>query len=151
MSESTMRSKVIQTLKPLNAFAVENPCLPGTPDVNFSEGWIELKWLRAWPKRASTIVKLPHYTKEQRIWAFKRRKIGGQAWFLLQVRREWLLLDAAVAGLIVNYATRQELISHATAYFASGLPEEDLILLLLSEQEAFQIDQNQMARLKELK
>lgn len=149
MSESMMRTNVVKALAPLNAMAVENPCLPGTPDVNYVEGWIELKWLRSWPKQAKTIVRLPHYTQQQRVWAFRRRRMGGQAWFLLQCRREWILLDAATAALIVNHATKQELIENAVAYFSTGLPAQDLVNLLLVQQEAYTFTAEEFKQLRE--
>lgn len=149
MSESTMRKSVVRALAPLNAIAVENPCLPGTPDVNYIEGWIELKWLRSWPKNEDTIVRLDHYTPQQRAWAFRRRKAGGQAWFLLQCRREWILMDAAVAALTVNHSTKVELIANATAYFSSGLSEQDLVDLLMVQQEPYTFTPEEFALLRE--
>lgn len=125
-----MRNKVVKALKLLDAMAVENQVRPGTPDVNYIEGWIELKWLRAWPKRPETIVQIEHFTKQQRVWHFQRRRAGGQSWFLLQVRREWLLIDGALAALIVNKATRQELIGNTTVYWSSGLCGPDLVKML---------------------
>jgi hypothetical protein len=140
MSERTMRTKLVNALKPLDAMAVENPCLPGTPDVNYIEGWIELKWLPKWPKRDVTKVRIPHYTKQQRVWHFKRRRAGGQSWLLLQVRREWLLFDGAVAALVLGHATKKELISAAEAYWNAGLPAQDLVDLLSEEQPPFTFD-----------
>jgi hypothetical protein len=107
-----MRQRVVRELRSLNAIAVENPVLPGTPDVNYVEGWIELKWLRSWPSRGG-IVTIPHFTPQQRVWHYRRRKAGGQSWFLLQCRREWILLDGAVAAMVVNKSTREELIEAA--------------------------------------
>ena len=149
MSESTMRTNVVRALAPLNAMAVENPCLPGTPDVNYVEGWIELKWLRSWPVRPDTIVRLEHYTVQQKVWAFRRRKVGGQCWFLLQVRREWILLDGAVAAFVVNRTTKRELIEHATAYFSAGLPPADLVDLLLVGQKPYNFTPDEFAQLRE--
>jgi len=129
--------------------AVENPCQPGTPDVNYVEGWIELKWLRAWPVNPETPVRLEHYTKQQKIWAYRRRRVGGQCWFLLQCGREWLLLDGVDAAMHVNKATRQELIQVATAYFSDGLPADDLVTLLGQRQEAFVPTESDIAKLRE--
>ena len=71
MSESNMRGQVCDVLRSLDAISVENPAYPGTPDVNFVEGWVELKWIRAWPAREKTVVKIDHYTQQQRVWLFK--------------------------------------------------------------------------------
>jgi len=149
MSEARMRKKVVKALKPLHAIAVENPCLPGTPDVNHTEGWIELKWLRSWPSKPETPVRLDHYTAPQKIWAYQRRRAGGQCWFLLQCGREWLLLDGIVAAMHVNQATKQELIQVATAYYSSGLSGEDLVKLLRQRQSAFRPTPAEIARFRE--
>lgn len=149
MSESGMRGKVVKALKPLHAIAVENPCLPGTPDVNFIEGWVELKWIRTWPKGADTVVRLDHYTPQQKLWAYLRRRAGGQCWFLLQCGREWLLLDGVVAAQYVNKATKAELIAASTAYFSDGLQDSDLVELLSMRQPAFTPSQEEIARLRE--
>ena len=67
MSERRMRKNVCDWLKDYDAFAVENPANPGTPDVSYVEGWIELKQLDAWPAREDTPVRIEHYTPQQRI------------------------------------------------------------------------------------
>lgn len=139
----------MKSLKPLNAIAVENPCLPGTPDVNYIEGWIELKWIRAWPKRADTPVKISHYTKQQRVWAFRRRRAGGQCWLLLQVRMEWILLDGAVAALWLNKCTKRELIEKAALYSNSGLPAQTLMGLLTRGQDPYTFTTEDFTRLRE--
>ena len=149
MSESAMRTKVVRALASLNAIAVENPALPGTPDVNYVEGWIELKWLRGWPARDDTVIRFDHYTTQQKVWAFRRRRVGGQCWFLMQCRREWILLDGAVAAFVVNRSTKKELIEHAVAYFSAGLPVDDLIDLLLSQQEPYDFTPEEFAQLRE--
>lgn len=127
MSESGQRGRVVRALRELDAVAVENPARPGTPDVNYIDGWIELKWLRRWPARSETPVAIDHYTKQQRAWARRRIRRGGACWWLLQVGREWLLLDGAVAALHVGEATREELINLADHYWPNGLRDKELV------------------------
>ena len=122
MSESDQRRKVVRLLKPVDAVSVENRVGIGTPDVNYAEGWIELKWLRRWPKQ-DVVVKIEHFTKQQRIWLRRRWRAGGAAWLLLQVRREWLLFDGETAAEVVGYATRGTLVDRCTAYFQNGINE----------------------------
>jgi len=98
MSEKDMRGKVVKALRELDAFAVENPCLPGTPDVNYIGGWLELKWLRSWPKKEETIVKIPHYSPQQKMFHRTRRMKGGAMYVLLQCKREWFVIDGIVAA-----------------------------------------------------
>lgn len=131
MSESGMRQRVISELRLINAIAVENPVLPGTPDVNYVEGWIELKWLRSWPVQDG-VVNIPHFTRQQRVWHYRRRKAGGRSFFLLQCRKEWLLLDGAMAAMVVNKCTREELIEVSQAYWSDGLKAYELIMHLQS-------------------
>jgi len=91
LSERDMRGKVTKYLQELDAIAVENPAYPGTPDVNFIEGWFELKWLRDWPKGEDTVVKFSHYTPQQKVWMKRRHTKGGRVALLVQCKREWFM------------------------------------------------------------
>lgn len=123
-----MRQNVVRALRSLDAVSVENRVGPGTPDVNFVEGWVELKWLRSWPKRPETPVALDHPLEvEQRAWIRRRRKRGGNVWVLLQCGREWLLFDGLVAADFLGTSTRAELYRHAKKWWAKGLDRRELI------------------------
>jgi len=61
----------------------------GVPDISYCmerghDGWIELKCLSAWPKRRTTVVRLPHFTAEQRLWLLKRGKMGSAVFVFLK-------------------------------------------------------------------
>jgi len=132
MSEADLRQKVIQLLKPLDAISVENICHVGTPDVNYGgewegrviEGWCELKWDRHWPKREGPL-RVPHYTNQQKVWARRRRHRGGSCYLLLQVGRDWILLDGAVAATLpLGEKTREELIAASVKHW-NGVPTRE--------------------------
>lgn len=86
---------------------VENALGLGTPDVNGREDgdgpdtWLELKQNKAWPKRATTIVRLRHFTREQKQWLVDRGVAGGNCGVLWQVEKDYLLFgwwDAPYLG-----------------------------------------------------
>lgn len=126
MSESGQRQRVIRALKSLHAIPVENPIRAGTPDVNCTAGWIELKWVRRWPVRAATLVRIDHYTREQKRWLRKRHRAGGGAWLLLQCGREWLLFSGETAHDHVGNVTRHDLYQCAKAVWRNGLKDKEL-------------------------
>ncbi len=150
MSEQNMRGKVVRALGQLNAIAVENPALPGTPDVNYVEGWIELKWLREWPTRGDTVVQFEHFTPQQRVFHIRRRMAGGASWVLIQCRREWLLLDGAVAALHINQCPKYGLIDLAAQYTADGLDPEELVRWISQKQSAFSYNDDVKKQLKSM-
>ena len=127
VSESGQRGRVIRALKPLNAKAIENPIGPGTPDVNYIEGWIELKWLRAWPVKSDTVVRLPHFTIGQRRWLRDRSRLGGNAWLLLQCKQEWLLFTGPDAHDYVGKMTREGLYRCCRMRWTRGLKDKELV------------------------
>jgi hypothetical protein len=104
VSEHSQRQVVIRALKPLDGRSVENTVGPGTPDVNYADGWIELKVLDHWPRNAITPVRITHYTQQQRIWAMKRAAAQGQVFMLILVEevQEWVLLRGADAAVLVS-------------------------------------------------
>lgn len=126
MTETNQRKTVIRALKPLHAIPVENPIKPGTPDINFVGGWMELKWLRKWPPEGN-IVRLPHFTIQQRRWLKRRWTAGGRAWVLLQCRREWMLFTGMTANRLLGHLTKDALSRVATRHWTTGLNKEELL------------------------
>lgn len=67
---------------------IEDRYSTGVPDINLcaygKEHWVECKYLKAWPKRAGTKVKIK-FRPGQVNWLRSRGKAGGNAWVLLQV------------------------------------------------------------------
>lgn len=94
MRESDIRRRIVEALRPLDAQAVENPINPGTPDVEFIGGWVEIKYIREWPKRADTPLRIHHFTAQQRLWISERRKRGGKVLIVVRVAKDLLLFES---------------------------------------------------------
>ena len=115
MKESYMRQQVIQALKGYHPISVENLVYPGTPDINCTLGWIELKQVGAWPKRANTPLRVPHFTQQQRVWLRERhdasvdRALPG-AYVLIVVDKDWILLPGYYASLHLGDLLKQQLL-----------------------------------------
>jgi hypothetical protein len=131
--ERSLRKYVLEALKPLDACAVENSACPGFPDVVFIGGEMELKVLPDWPRRPSTIVKVPKFRPLQRNWLRARWRAGGLALFLLRVDREHLLFEGewAADNLGVD-KTREELYAGALAAWAPQEFSRELLLALIT-------------------
>lgn len=72
----------------------------GVPDVVFSmpniNGFLELKYIKEWPKRPDTKVKLP-LRPEQKLWISTRGKMGGNVWVLCRIEDDFFLLNDTLA------------------------------------------------------
>jgi hypothetical protein len=130
MNEAGMRQIVVKALKGLDAMSVENPVRPGTPDINYIEGWVELKVLEKWPARPHTKVKVDCFTPQQRVWLRRRQKRGGAAFFLILIEKDWLLFDGEVAGLQIGYMNKAEMINACLMYSEGKLDEKILYRIL---------------------
>lgn len=68
----------------------------GIPDVSYGlrgvHGWLELKYLARWPQKATTTVKLDHFTKQQRLWLRTRGRMAGSCFLFLQVESDFALV-----------------------------------------------------------
>ena len=109
-----MRQRIVKMLTDagLDAISVENPAYPGTPDINYVGGWLELKWIEDWPKRATTPVVIPHFTPQQRVWAIRRSRVDPNGiWLILEVGRpkQWLLFRGRDVREIGKTLTRDDL------------------------------------------
>lgn len=134
-----MRQRVVQALKPLHGFSVENPCKPGTPDVNYGGphgGWIELKWEESWPKKPETpLVLTSTFTPQQRLFAVKRWHTGAKCHFLIQVDQDWLLFDGPTAARIVGTSPRAELERAALVHWHGSQMEKEIVQCLSHPRE----------------
>lgn len=117
--ESAFRKTVINHLESLHAIAVENPCHPGTPDVECALGWLELK-LDEWKK--DDTLPLKHLTPQQRTFLFRRWSLGGVALLLIKTGREWWLLDGEKA-FICPGKSREWFIDNCCGHWLQG-PEK---------------------------
>lgn len=123
-----MRRRVIQALRPLDAIAVENSAYPGTPDVAYIGGWVELKEADEWPKKPDTPLRMNHFTRHQRAWIRRHAEKGGTVFVLLKVgKSEWFLIDGKIAADILGSATREELESASRLVFKTGLDNRRLL------------------------
>ena len=145
MSEATQWKNVKSALSLVDPVRVDNSAGPGTPDVNFGgvvegeriEGWLELKWIRNWPAREETPLRVDHFTPQQRIWLRRRWIRGGVALLLIQVGREWLLFDGLTAAKHLGHKPRATLQNLALYVWSEGLNSGELIRCLrtISRQE----------------
>lgn len=125
-----MRKIVVQVLSGLDAISVENPVRPGTPDVNFIEGWVELKVLEKWPARASTKIKVACFTPQQRVWLERRHRRQGAVFFLILIAKDWLLFDGYTAGRFIGQYNKNEMIENAILYCEGSLDKAKLYRIL---------------------
>jgi hypothetical protein len=99
----------------LDPHRVENGLGHGTPDANYTVGWIENKYVAAWPVRATTPVRIG-LEAHQCAWITRRWSSGGAAWVLLGVGKERLLFAGPDVYDIYAGLTRHELLSRAVWY-----------------------------------
>lgn len=95
---ATMRLQMGKNKHWLEATRHEDTLQLGIADVSFVStnrvhGWMELKQIDEWPKRESTILKIDHYTDDQRLWLKRKGKAGGHVWLFVKVGRDYLLFD----------------------------------------------------------
>lgn len=116
-----------ETLQPhmkrlgMDPVRVENPALPGTPDVNFIEGWAELKHADRWPHKGGPL-RLGHPpTPEQKTWLMRRWMAGGSAWLVLRVGKEWFVFRGCdVAEVWREAPTQAEIQERCAFHFPSA-------------------------------
>lgn len=130
-AEKTLRKKICRALRRYGALPVENPCVPGTPDVSCSLAWLELKEADM-PKRATTPVRVPHYTEDQRRVHRFIEDGGGLVFVLVQVGRNLVMLTATVARDILNHVPFSELEANAVHSWKKLPTDTELRSALLS-------------------
>ncbi len=113
---------------------------PGTPDIAFIYGWIELKDVDKWPVHDYTPLRIRHFTPQQRVWIARHAKRGGNVWVLLRINSDWLLFEGTVAATHLGYRTQKELRALAARTWNKRLNEEELIALVSRRKKGSDFD-----------
>lgn len=116
MSETHLQHRIIRHLWFYHAIPVENIKKPGTPDIAYVNGWIECKFLDAWPVKKDTIVRFRRFSGKQRIWLMRHIVMKGKAYVWLQVGTEFLIFDGHYAGTHLGKVTASELKRNSLYY-----------------------------------
>lgn len=125
MSESNFWALLRNKLK-LRMYRVENRVMKGMPDVHYiregKSGWIELKYLKAWPKnRVSTGLKL-----NQCLWLKEYNEHKGDCWILLRVGRDYTgLIHGREAKKIFDRPSSGQILDLMTWGKRGNLTDED--------------------------
>jgi hypothetical protein len=128
MSEKDVTKALCRLLKPLDPHRVENALLDmGMPDICLARNsWLEAKYVKSYPVRESTPLRIPHYTEDQRRWAIRHEKAGGRVWLVLKVARDWYIFRPP-ESLLVGELTKDELKEKALHFFNYEPPQADLL------------------------
>jgi len=114
-----------------NACRHEDRSTPGTPDVSFGisrglQGWMELKAIDDWPRRDSTIVRIRHLTRVQKLWLTRRGETGASCWILVRVKRDYLLFHWTNIDRL-GEMTRSEMYDAATRVYTGSIDWRDFL------------------------
>jgi hypothetical protein len=132
VSEKDVTKALCRLLKPLDPHRIENALLDmGMPDIVLARNsWIEAKYVKSYPAKESTPIRIPHYSDDQRRWAVRHEKAGGRVWLVLKVAKDWYFFRPP-ESLLVGELTRDELRQKAKCFFVFE-PKQSEILPLFS-------------------
>lgn len=133
MLESNLNARLMKAMRGLHPVRVENPACPGTPDINYSGGWIESKILNRWPADPQAVVKCDHFTPQQRVWHKRRAVAGGVSYVVIQIEQDVLVLRGNDAADLLGKVNRAKLLKLALAVYRRGINEQHLQSVLVTE------------------
>lgn len=108
----------------LDPIRVENVVNPGHPDLDYTHGNIELKYMERFPARPGTKVTVPELTGEQVAWITRRTRKGGLAWLLVRVGAEWFLWAGKDVWAVRQGLTQAEWRERASLILAQPISRE---------------------------
>lgn len=96
----------------------------GIADVSFCQagqaGWMELKHVSQWPAREKTLVRIPHYSDEQKEFLEKKGRCMGNTWLFIQVESDFLLYSHLPAQFLPD-KTKTEMVELSTFFYEGRL------------------------------
>lgn len=107
----------------------------GVPDVSFgyrgNNGWIELKYLKKFPVRATTRIRIPHLTGAQCNWLINRNVKGGNCWILIQIANEYFLFPVIGIRYIWHHKfTAEQFRKGATGHWVGSIDKDEFLRIL---------------------
>lgn len=112
---------------------IESSAGNGIPDVSFGlpnkNGWIELKYIKEWPKRPATKVKLP-LRPEQKHWIRNRGAISGNVWVLCRVQNDFFLFDHQGCDVLCEGVVQEEWFIMCEAHWVNRINFNELYEIL---------------------
>lgn len=132
-TEADVRKLITPVLADLHGHRVESSTMPGIPDLNYAQGWLELKVFRPYPAGSDEFALCREPLKpQQRAWLLARSMAGGRAYVLVAAcyDDEWLLLDGAWAARCLERVTIDAVRRHALRIWRGSLDLKTLKELL---------------------
>jgi hypothetical protein len=138
MTESATRKTFTGKLRPYGVIdAIEVKITSGIADYAYAlrcrnrttNGWCEMKFLKQWPIRPATPVRVPSLKLRQVLWLEKHHRVGSHVSLLLQVgRNTYLLLAAPVVRLLFDRKlTTLDLMAQARVCSIDGFPTREIL------------------------
>jgi penicillin-binding protein-related factor A (putative recombinase) len=100
-----------------------------------SRGLIELKYIKEWPKRKTTTVKIKHFTKEQKLFLYKHGRESGLCFLFLRVGKKDFLLFDHLQAQNLGKLTKDQMIKKSLAYWKKSIDFTELRFLLRGNRE----------------
>lgn len=105
--ENSFKKYLVKTMGTLwDVQSHEDRYSEGIPDLSFAlrltNGWIELKQIKAEPKTLAQIIKPEKYTSIQCNWIVKRQRKGGNCYVFVRVGKNLYYLFAAEKARMVR-------------------------------------------------
>ena len=116
-SEKRAKRTVMAALKDYAPMALENEATRGAADIICSLGCLEIKRLKAWPKHADAVVRVPHWTPQQKAWHSIQSRAGMSTFVLVFCEEDVLLLEGVDAVRCLGYVCKARLLSVAVAFW----------------------------------
>lgn len=126
MSEKNFWVLLRTSMKKMKMYRVENRVMKGMPDVHYirdgQSGWIELKYLKSWPKsRMSIGLRL-----NQSLWLKEYDEHKGQCWVLIRIGRDFVgLIHGRDAKRLFDRPSRKDFFDMMSYKKMGNMKKED--------------------------
>lgn len=114
--------------------------LPGLPPFSgrWYRGWMELKYLPEYPKNKDLLIKIKHFTKEQKLSMKEEKSTGNVAWLFLKIAQDYFLIQDSLAINLEKYSYNE--LVYSADYFANRIVDHNQIHnIMVKEHERRQV------------